>query len=53
MRHGDRLQDVGTNAKLNNLIAAFTLLEPPLGVEMRDLTVTLGGDVAFEIASVG
>jgi ketosteroid isomerase-like protein len=44
---GPRLQDVGVKAKLNNWIAAFTLFEHPLGVEVRDVTITVGDDVAF------
>jgi ketosteroid isomerase-like protein len=44
---GPRLQDVGADAKLNNWLAAFTLFQPPLGVEVRDITITVGGDVAF------
>jgi len=44
---GPRLQDVGAEAKLNNWTAAFTLFQRPIGVEMRDITITVGGDVAF------
>jgi ketosteroid isomerase-like protein len=44
---GPRLQDVGADAKLNNWIAAFTLFQHPLGVEVRDISITVGGDVAF------
>jgi ketosteroid isomerase-like protein len=44
---GPRLQDVGAEAKLKNWLAAFTLFQPPLGLEVRDITITVGGDVAF------
>ncbi|HEY2596213.1 MAG TPA: nuclear transport factor 2 family protein [Chloroflexota bacterium] len=44
---GPRLQDVGADAKLHNWIEAFTLFERPIRVEMRDVTITVGGDVAF------
>lgn len=44
---GPRLQDVGAQAKWNNWIAAFALFQRPLGFEVRDLTITVGGDVAF------
>jgi ketosteroid isomerase-like protein len=44
---GPRLQDRGAEAKLKNWIAAFTLFQRPLGVEVRDITITVGGDVAF------
>jgi len=44
---GPRFQDVGVEAKLNNWIAAFTLFQRPLGIEVRDISITIGGDVAF------
>ena len=44
---GPRLQDVGAPAKWKNWIEVFTLFEPPLDVELRDITITVGGDVAF------
>lgn len=44
---GPRLQDVGSKAKLNNWEEAFAVLQPPLGYEIRDLTITAGKDVAF------
>ena len=44
---GPRIQDVGADAKLNNWMAAFTLFQHPLGVEVRDIRITVGGDVAF------
>ncbi len=44
---GPRLQDVGSAAKLKNWEQAFALLQPPLGYEVRELTITAGKDVAF------
>ncbi len=44
---GPRLQDVGANAKFQNWIAAFGLFQHPLGFEVRDIAITVGGDVAF------
>jgi ketosteroid isomerase-like protein len=44
---GAPLQHVGAEAKWKNWADAFAVFQPPLGVEMRDLTITLGGDVAF------
>ena len=44
---GPRLQDVGAEAKWNNWTAVFTLFQRPIGVEMLDITITVGGDVAF------
>jgi ketosteroid isomerase-like protein len=44
---GPRLQDVGAEAKWNNWIAAFALFDRPIGFEIRDITITVGGDVAF------
>ena len=44
---GPRLQDVGAEAKWNNWMAAFALFQRPLGVEVSDITITVGGDVAF------
>ena len=44
---GPRLQDVGADAKLHNWTEAFTLFERPISVEMRDVQITVGGDVAF------
>jgi ketosteroid isomerase-like protein len=32
---------------MENWIAVFTLFQPPIGVEMRDVTITVGDDVAF------
>ena len=44
---GPPLQTVGAEAKLKNWEMAFTVFQPPLGYEIRDLTITVGDDVAF------
>jgi uncharacterized protein (TIGR02246 family) len=44
---GPPLQTVGAEAKLKNWEIAFAVFQPPLGYEIRDLTITVGGDVAF------
>ena len=44
---GPPLQTVGADAKLKNWEMAFTVFQPPLGYEIRDLTITVGNDVAF------
>jgi ketosteroid isomerase-like protein len=41
------LRHVGAEAKLRNWVEAFTTFQHPLGYEVRDLTITVGGDVAF------
>jgi ketosteroid isomerase-like protein len=41
------LQHVGAEAKWKNWVDAFTAFQRPLGFEIRDLTITLDGDVAF------
>ena len=41
------LQHVGAEAKWNNWVKVFTTYQPPLGYEVRDLTITVGDDVAF------
>jgi ketosteroid isomerase-like protein len=41
------LRTVGAAAKRKNWVEAFTTFRPPLSYEIRDLTVTVGGDVAF------
>jgi len=41
------LQHVGAEAKLRNWVDVFTVYQRPLGYDIRDLTITLGGDVAF------
>ena len=44
---GQPLQYVGTESKRKPWIAAFAMLELPLDYEIRDLTITVGNDVAF------
>jgi ketosteroid isomerase-like protein len=44
---GPPLQTVGAQAKVKNWETAFTVFQPPLGYEIRDLTITVGDDVAF------
>ena len=44
---GPRLQDVGAEAKWENWIAAFRVFQRPLSFEVRDITIIVGGDVAF------
>lgn len=44
---GPPLQTVGAEAKLRNWEMAFAVFRPPLGYEIRDLTITVGDDVAF------
>jgi ketosteroid isomerase-like protein len=41
------LQHVGAEAKGKNWVEAFTVFQRPLGCEIRDLTITVDGDVAF------
>ena len=41
------LQHLGAEAKRNNWVDAFAMYQPPLGYEIRDLTITMGDDVAF------
>lgn len=41
------LQHVGAVAKWKNWADVFTAYEPPLSYEVRDLTITVGDDVAF------
>lgn len=41
------LQHVGVEAKLKNWVGVFTLFQRPLGCEIRDLSITVDGDVAF------
>ena len=41
------LQHVGAEAKWKNWVEAFTVFQRPLGYEIRDLTITVGDDVAF------
>jgi ketosteroid isomerase-like protein len=44
---GPRLQDLGVEAKVKNWAEAFAVFQPPIGYEIRDLTITAGEDVAF------
>jgi ketosteroid isomerase-like protein len=44
---GPQLQSLGEPAKLHNWQMALTVFRPPLGYEIRDLTITVGDDVAF------
>jgi len=44
---GPPLQTVGAEAKLKNWEAAFAVFQPPLGYEIRDLTIIAGDDLAF------
>ena len=37
----------GAEAKRKNWVDVFAIYQRPLGYEIRDLTLTLGGDVAF------
>jgi uncharacterized protein (TIGR02246 family) len=41
------LQHVGAEAKRKNWVDAFAMYQHPLGYEIRDLTITVGDDVAF------
>jgi ketosteroid isomerase-like protein len=41
------LQHVGAEAKWRNWADVFTVYQRPLGYEIRDLTLTVGDDVAF------
>ena len=41
------LRHVGAKAKEKNWAEAFAMFQRPLGYEIRDLTLTLGDDVAF------
>jgi ketosteroid isomerase-like protein len=41
------LQHVGAQAKRRNWERVFAAYEQPLGYEIRDLTITVGDDVAF------
>ena len=44
---GPPLQTVGADAKLKNWEIAFTVFQPPIGYEIRGLTITVGDEVAF------
>ncbi len=41
------LQHLGAEAKWKNWADVFRVYQPPLGYEVRDLTITVGADVAF------
>jgi len=41
------LQHVGAEAKRQQWVDAFATYQPPLGYEFRDVTITVGDDVAF------
>src|SRR5215204_6051597 len=41
------LQHVGAEAKRKNWVDAFAMYQHPLDYEIRDLTITVGDDVAF------
>lgn len=41
------LQSVGAEAKRRNWAKVFATFQRPLGYEIRDLTITVGDDVAF------
>jgi ketosteroid isomerase-like protein len=41
------LEHVGAEAKRNNWLNAFSLYQRPLDYEIRDLKLTVSGDVAF------
>ena len=41
------LQHVGAEAKRKNWVDAFAVYQRPLGYEIRDLTLTVGDDLAF------
>ena len=44
---GPPLRHVGAEAKRKNWVDAFAMYQRPLGYEMRELTITVGDDVAF------
>jgi uncharacterized protein (TIGR02246 family) len=41
------LRHVGAEAKRKQWVDAFAMYQPPLGYEIRNLTITVGDDVAF------
>jgi ketosteroid isomerase-like protein len=41
------LKYVGLESKRQPWVEAFEMIEPPLGYEIRDLTITVSNDVAF------
>ena len=44
---GPPLRHAGAQAKRNNWVGVFAMFQPPLDYEIRDLTITVGDDVAF------
>lgn len=44
---GPQLQAVGAEAKWKNWELAFTMVQPPLDYDIRDLEIAVGGDLAF------
>ena len=44
---GPSLQTVGAEAKLKTWEMGFAVLQPPIGYEIRDLTIAVGDEVAF------
>ncbi|MGH7022010.1 MAG: YybH family protein [Caulobacteraceae bacterium] len=44
---GPQLESVGVAAKMQNWVLAFTVFQPPIGYEYRDLAITVGDEVAF------
>lgn len=44
---GPPLQKVGVEGKMKNWRDVFEAFQPPLGYEIRDLTITSGGEAAF------
>jgi ketosteroid isomerase-like protein len=41
------LRQIGAEGKSKNWVEAFAVFQPPLDYEIRDLTITVSGDVAF------
>ena len=44
---GSPLRSVGADAKRKAWVEAFAMYQRPLGYEVRDLSITVGDDVAF------
>lgn len=44
---GGPLRRIGIDGKLGNWVEAFAAFQHPLGYEIRDLSITVGGEVAF------
>ena len=47
------LQKVGAEGKRKDWMDVFTTYQRPLDYEIRDLSITVGDDVAFGTASTG